>query len=119
MARVTSIEVKDIMEDFVDSTKLPPFITSANRIVTSSLSDYYEEATLKDIELWLSAHLASSTLYRQVVTEKMFDSSIRYNSIGGIRLDSTNYGQQVKLLDYKGILNDLTKNKIVFKALNY
>jgi hypothetical protein len=112
-------EVKAIMEDFVDETKLQPFINSASRIVTSLLSSAYGVDVLKDIELWLSAHLASSTLYRQVVTEKMFDSSVRFSEIRGQGLDSTNYGQQVKLLDSKGILGNLSKKQIIFQSMNY
>src|SRR3990167_11412597 len=58
MARVTSIEVKEIIS--TDIADLTAYITAANLLVTEVLGGLLSDALLKEIERWLSAHLIAS-----------------------------------------------------------
>jgi len=107
MARVTETEVKLIMDtDLADAT-VTPFITAANLVVTDRLTGQHSDALLKEIERWMSAHLAS-VLDSPATTEKLGDASIRYeaavNATDADGLRATRYGRQVLLLDSSGIL---------------
>ena len=120
MARVTPAEVKAIMEDYVDENKLLPFINTAHRLVDETLKEStdYSDDKLKDIELWLSAHFASSTLYRMPYRREALGTAVAYKMSASSGLASTPYGEQALQIDDKGLLKDLSKNRIVFKALS-
>lgn len=117
MARVTDTEVKTILETSIDTT---PFITTANIIVTDRLSGEGLDADLlAQIELYLSAHLATFRDPR-IKTEQIGAQQARaeYQMIAiGTGLDSTSYGQMVKMLDTTGIMATIGKKKVIFKAL--
>lgn len=119
--QITETEVKAIMEDHVDESRLTIFIRTAKLTVDNLLvgKATYTDATLTEIQLYLAAHYAASTVYRQSIREENLTSNVSYNSIKGIGLDATMYGQQVKILDSDNILSDLSKNRAVFRSLNY
>ena len=107
--RVTEQEVRNIFE--TDITDLSPFITAANLMVNENLfGQGLTDATLKEIERWLSAHLATARDPR-TSKESMGDASQTYQGDSGLGLDSSRYGQMVKTLDPTGRLTAVGKKK--------
>lgn len=114
MARVTKEEVVDLMASNsfnVASTETWTVqIDTATLLVDTHLIADYAEPILKAIELWLSAHLVGVSNHRQM---KQAGGSGNATSIfmgqDGMGLDATTFGQQVKLLDSKGILEAIMR----------
>ena len=118
MARVTQEEVKAIFP-CPASADLTPFIDSAHIVVENTLGDEgLSEDLLKEIERWLSAHFASAR-YSVNSKEKVGDVDVTKQGKWGMGLDSTDYGQKVKLLDPTGLLDELDDNKkpILFEVI--
>ncbi len=106
MARVTAIEVKEIMEGCtVENTIVQSFIIGASAIVDKVFAGDVEVGTvlLKEIERWLTAHMiASTSYYRTTEEEKLGEAQVKYTGKFGENLSSTPYGQMVKTLDVSG-----------------
>ena len=118
MARVTEDEVKAIFP-YPDNADLTPFIDSAHLVVEGTLgSEGLSEDLLKEIERWLSAHFASAR-YSVNSKEKVGDVDVTKQGKWGMGLDSTDYGQKVKLLDPTGKLDELDdiKKQIYFEVI--
>lgn len=114
--RVTDNEVKKILDTTVETT---PFIATASLIVDETLADQgLTDARLKQIELYLSAHLAC-TMDPRLTQESVGDASNTYQTApaGGKGLDATTYGQHVKMLDTTGLLANLEKPKATIETL--
>ena len=113
--RVTEQEVRDIFE--TDISDLTPFITAANLTVTDNLSNQgLSDDQLKEIERWLTAHLATARDPR-TSKESLGDASETYQGDSGLGLDSSRYGQMVKMLDTSGKLANLGKAKASMRFL--
>ena len=121
MARVTEAEVRQII-----STDLDPidnFINTANIIVNANLAENsscaLSEDELKQIELYLSAHLIALTdgTARQSTSEKLGDASVSYGGSLGEGLNYTQYGQTVKMLDRCGVLASLGKRQVIWSVV--
>ena len=111
MSRVTSIQVKEIIDTGIED--VTAFITPANLIVTDRLSDKgMSKEQLAEIEKWLAAHFVCMKDPR-VKEEKIGDASDKFEgrNTTGLGLDSTSYGQQVKLIDTSNTLHKLGKKK--------
>jgi len=110
MARVTATEVKEIIDTDLSDAIVDVFINSANIIVTDRLGDNTDITAdhKKEIERWLSAHLVAIRDQRSE-SEKVGDASVKYQGKTGLGLDVTLYGQQVKVLDTTGTLDNLGK----------
>ena len=118
MARVTSAEVREIIE--VDSSlTLTAFITVANLIVTERLSGQgVGTTTLKEVERWLSAHFVAIRDPR-AKTEKLGDAmATYYGDATGSGLDATPYGQQAKTIDPTGNLGKAGKRKSKLETID-
>lgn len=103
--------VKLIIATTLSDAQITAFIGTANLVVTSNLADKgLSDATLTDIETWLSAHLLSMRDQR-VIGRSIGDVSFQYQGQTGLGLDATIYGQQVKLLDSSGTLASLGKRR--------
>src|SRR5574340_201890 len=106
--RVNDGDVKNILETSIDTTL---FIQTASLVVDEELlNSGLSEERLRQIELWLAAHL-SCTMDPRIKTEKMGDASNTYQIADGQGLASTTYGLQVLLLDSSGKLANLYKPK--------
>jgi hypothetical protein len=105
MARVTYIEVAQIVPSEISEDSINAFIETANIIVTERLTNVgYSDPLLKQIELYLSAHFClskSPPLKRRKIGDAE-DEYVAYQSIVG--LDTTQFGQTAMLLDTKNIL---------------
>lgn len=117
--RVTASEVKAIMVDSVDETRITPFINSANFFVNQYLQTSYTEEVLKEMELWYTAHLLASTTERLPYRVEGLGTGVSYKVPNPNGIDGTAYGQQVLLLDSLGIIKDLDKERASFKAIIY
>ena len=119
MARVSDAEVREIMDIDSSITDLTPFITAANLVITARLSGAgHSDELLKEIERWFSAHLIAS---RDPLTkiEKLGDASRTIQGEFGKGLDSTTYGQNVKLLDTSGIMAKAGKIPAKINAIDF
>lgn len=107
MARVTSDEVKKIIDIDSSITDLSPFITIANLLVTDKLAGSGQsEDLLKEIERWLAAHFVAIRDPR-AKSESIGGISITYAGNTGEGFRSTLYGQTALSLDTTGILAKL------------
>ncbi len=115
--RVTHSEVTHIISSTEDTV---PFISVANRYVTRVLGNTsLVAADLKDIELYMSAHLvAVSKEGGAVIQERVGSSMIQFaNSAFGKDLESTRFGQMALSLDTTGTLATQAKPKAQFRAI--
>jgi hypothetical protein len=112
--RVNDADVKEILDTSISTTV---FIKAANLIVNEHLSGQgLSNDQLKEIERWLSAHLACVRDPR-VAEEAFGDARAKYQGITGLGLDATMYGQQVRLLDSTGRLSRVGKQAVYIKAI--
>ena len=109
MARVTSDEVKEIIEVSSEVTDLTPFITAANLMVTDYLDGVHSDELLKEIERWLAAHFVSIRDNRRA-SEKADDVAESYQYKLGLGLESSMYGQQAMRMDSSGKLTTANKS---------
>lgn len=124
MPRVTSDDVRTIFSTDLTDDTLDTFIAIANRIVTSYLgtTTLLTDAEKKDIELFLSAHLASTMRDPQVQSEGVTGGAgvnVTYHGKSGMGLQASLYGQQVILLDRTGILALQKKEASVFAVPSF
>lgn len=114
MARVTGQEVLDVMPTDTELTSVTvlPFITSANVFVTSSLSSAgLSDDVLKEIERWLSAHMATVSKDRVSKEEGAGGAYIKWAGKWEDELASTQFGQMVLMLDTSNTLRNLKDGK--------
>ena len=110
MARVTSAEVEEIIENS-GSITLTPFIAVANTLVTrccTDLTEDYTAAELLDIERWLAAHFFTNREGR-AFREKAGSVSEEKQSKVDLGFDTSHYGQTAMRLDYHGGLAKLNE----------
>lgn len=120
MARIGPDELKEIIDTSLGDGVLWTFINAANLIVTEHLGSEtsLSDEKRKEIERWLAAHMLASTREQQAQTEEVDKAAITYQGRTGLGLDSTFYGQQVKILDTTGILAEvLGKRKATLYAV--
>ena len=72
---------------------------------------------LRDIETWLTAHFIASTLHRQTSTEQVDGASVKYTGYWSKDLESTSYGQMVKVIDTSGKMANVGKKLASMKAI--
>lgn len=116
--RVTADEVKEIIDTELSDTRINSFvIASHNTIESNLLNKGLEEDLLKEIERWLSAHYITA-FERQAIEEEAGPVSQKFANVFDKGLDSSTYGQTVKMLDKTGILENLNGKKIKIVAIS-
>lgn len=112
MARVTQAEVGGIIAlDLKTVPDITPFIDAANSLVTELLvapATTLDDARLKLVELWLSAHFFAIRIARATL-QKAGDVSQTLQSKVDLGFDVTHYGQMAMRLDTSGILARLNR----------
>lgn len=105
MARITPIEVREVINTPPAATDLDPFIDLAHRLVNAQLLAHgIDEAILTDIERYLAAHFVAIT-YPPMVERSLPDARQTLEvPRGGRYLSGTRYGQMAILLDPTGTL---------------
>jgi len=110
--RATEAEVKQIINTTLTVDQVRPFLRAANLIVTSICADAgYGADLLAEIERWLAAHLVAIRDPR-ASQEDVGIGSVTYQGTTGEGLNHTSYGQQVRLLDYKGLIISASESKM-------
>jgi hypothetical protein len=111
MARVTEAEVKLIMDGCsTDSSSMQAFIEAGTLVINSVFGSADNSDLTKEIEKWFVAHMVASTVYRTTADEKLGDAAVTYTGKWGMNLDSTPYGQMVKVLDPTGLMANIGKS---------
>ena len=116
--RVTNQEVEEIFDNS-DSLPIKAFIVGANLIVTKNLTGAgagLSAAELKEIERWLAAYMVAMRT-RQEESVKVETGQATFTGTYGMGLDSTQYGQMVKVLDRSGILASLGMRQAKFSVV--
>ena len=109
--RITEAELKAIMSTTLTEEELSAFLPMANRMTTNVCGGAgYDSGTLKDIELNLAAHFASSR-DPELEDEKIGDARAKYRGKTAMGLEFTRYGQNAMALDYKGKLKQVNAGK--------
>lgn len=122
MPRTTATLVKGVLGDDYgpreDGTEpnLDPYIDSAtvvvDRVNSCAATKGYTLSTteLEIIERWLAAHMYALS-DKPIIRSVTADSSATYAGQTGLRLDFTSYGQNAKLLDPSGCLENVDRKK--------
>ena len=120
MARVSAIEVKEIMDNCtVIDAVVDTFIDASTALIDKIYADtLITDTLLKEIERWLTAHMLASTLARTTSDEKLGDASVKYTGQWGKKLESTPYGQMVLILDPTGLMANAGKMAATITAVN-
>ncbi len=115
--RVDEHEVQLIV-DVPSGEDMSLFIEVASRYVDNVFSTTTLAADqLRDIELYLSAHLATLTIDGGGVSlERIGSSSIQYAQLRGDKLYLTRFGQLAMMLDTTGKLVASSKEKARFRS---
>lgn len=105
--RVTPTEVRQIFETDLADVEITAGITLANQMITAldlAGTGSLSTATLKQIELLLSAHFCSLKDPRVQRERVGQDFQATYQGKTDMGLNATFYGQQAIVLDYSGTL---------------
>ena len=109
--RVTPSDVKEIIDTDLTDTRVQSFIDSASALIDATIADRLTDTLLTEIEKWLSAHLIATTNERQLRSGTAGPAKADYFGKDGVGLDSSTYGQQVRMLDTTGKLYQLSSGK--------
>lgn len=114
----TADDVKKIIDtDLADAT-IEAYLTSASELVSASISVTAITNSLREeIIRWLTAHLIASTQEQQLSKAGAGPTSVTFQGKTGLGLDSTQYGQQVQILDTTRTLSRLGKGKVELFAI--
>lgn len=123
MPRTTASEVQAI---YATSVTLDPYIALAHSVVEGRISAFNEcgltEEELTQLETWLAAHFAataptSGASGGSITSEKEGQLSRSYGGQYGLRLESSQYGQAVQMLDRCNVLVDAGKTRAQWAVL--
>ena len=115
--RATATEVKQILGDTtLSTTVIDSYIKGANALINQVLGTEVTDL-LTEIERWFAAHMIASTRERMAKTEKAGTAEIEYLGTYEGGLDSTPYGQMVKMLDTTGRMAMLGKRPVSITAI--
>lgn len=121
MSRAKPKDLKEIFNTSKSHAELMPWLASAHIVINryAQICTSAGEDTLKAMETFLAAHMISTTVERsKTATQiKMGTSSETYAIQGGKNLDSSPYGQHLKLLDPCGKLMDMFGTAAEFETL--
>ena len=108
MPRTNVIDVRKIITTGLVDDEVTAYISSATVFVDDYLGDSaLSEATLTEIEKWVTAHFIASTRSRQLSEGEAGPVKASYQGKTGMGLYSTHYGQNAISLDSSGTLADI------------
>jgi hypothetical protein len=105
MSRPTEQDVKAIIDTELTEAQITPFLRVAHVLVddvVASDTDYSDDLQ-EQLELWLAAHFVAIRDPR-VQSITVDDVKATFHGKSGLGLDHTPYGQQLRLIDTKGLL---------------
>lgn len=113
MARVSQAEVRDIagLPEQASPAITVAIPVSATLVNENLVGQGASEATLRNIELFLSAHFATLAWEKgPLASVKIGEAAERYHDIYEAGFSSTRFGQQALLLDQSGKLAEMSAN---------
>lgn len=111
MSDVVAADVKNILDTSLEDADINAYIGAAIALVDSVVGTV-TDALKFEIVRWLAAHLIASTREQQIAEATAGPASVKFQGHTGLGLNSTQYGQQVKVLDASGKLAALDKQKV-------
>jgi hypothetical protein len=109
--RATESEVLALLDTDLEAEDITPFLNAANGVVSDEcLGVEYSDEKLRDIEMWLAAHFVCAR-DPQIAEEKIGDATWKFDGKTDLGLDSTRYGQRLKIIDSKKTLAGLDTAK--------
>lgn len=119
MARVTTEEVLKVIRVVGPTDWVEDLIEIAHRLVDDKLLGKLPEGVLKDIELYVTAHLISIRDQEagMVTQKRVSEATSTYGFEPGMGLAMTRFGQVALTLDTTNTLASLGKRRASFKAL--
>lgn len=128
MGRVTGAEVKEILTTDLTNAQVETFITGANLFVTAQLgSKGLSDATLKEIERYVTAHYISNLGGRDegvagaIASEGAGSANRTYRTLDPARfglLSTTPYGQTAIQLDSSKTLIKIGRKTFSIKSID-
>jgi len=117
----TSSDVQDVMQDTtIDTDYIDNVLTTVDLVLTEiyrySIVNISSDL-LTELQKYYAAHIIASTTSRMGLEEKVGDASIRYIGQFTVGLDSTPYGQMVKLIDPSGLIANSGKMAASIRAI--
>jgi len=115
--RSSETEVKEILITTLSETEVTPYLEMANRLVTARLEGEYPEKDLIDIVKNLAAHFISVADFR-VKSQSIGEANVTFfaTSTIGEKLASTPHGQNVQMIEWKGILSRTGQGQLTIEA---
>ncbi len=111
MARVAPDDVREILDTVLTDVQLDAFIAVATLMVDRHLSSAgYSDTELFELERWLTAHMTAAR-EKPLKSESVGGASDSYDTVVSFGLDGTFYGQQVKVMDSRGILAGIGRRR--------
>lgn len=109
------------MSEVPDGTNLDAFINVASCLISNNLDEtLFDADTLKNIEMYLAAHLAAVGKFKQTVESELGGTNRardKYNFNLGKNIKSTTYGTMAAMLDTSGVLEKMGSKKASFGIL--
>ncbi len=115
--RTTFDKVREIYDSNLTDENIEQYISIASGMVDGIPSGELTDATLANIERFLTAHLIIATKERRPVQDEIGEAKVRYSNIYGEGLTSDEYGQMVAELDTTGTLKAMGKKRISITAI--
>jgi len=114
----TTEQVRGIIDTDLEDSQIQACVDTANLMVSQYLSGRgLSQDHLDMIASWLGAHFIAVGPDRQIQSSSTLGVSFTHAGKTGFNLDATTYGQQAKMLDTVGGLDEAVKRSLTFKAL--
>lgn len=97
---------EDDVAGIIDTEKdIKPYLKTANIVMNNVFADNttVDDPTLAELERWLCAHFIEADT-GTIVSQTIDDSTDKFADHLGKGLDSTRFGQMIKLIDPSGLL---------------
>ncbi len=121
--RVTPAELEEIIdiESSITDARINVFITQANIMVNAAFTGdtTVGDATLKEIERNVAAHMIRALIGLQETDEKAGEVSVRYAGKWGEFLKGSAFGQMALMLDPTGKLAKYGQGQASFGVISY
>lgn len=121
MAILTTVsEVEELMQKTLDDAYVASILTTTDLVLTKIFENYSGDLSndlLTELQKYFAAHLIASTTERMGSEEKVGEASIKYLGSYTTGLDSTPYGQMLKLIDITGLIGKSGKTAVGMYAI--
>lgn len=119
MARVSTAQVRTLIETNLADGEIDEFINTSNIVVNDRLSgEGLGSSLLSEIELYLAAHFVTMREEKGGLDKERFgDATDAYKGEAGTGFSYTRYGQQAMAMDTTGRLASAGKRQALFRTM--